>query len=927
MPNPLVARRVFTLFFFLFCVTVPGVSVAPAQTGSITYQGKFTEAGQPANGSFDLQFRLFDALGGGTQQGDAVTLEDVVVANGVFTVQLDFGACPTCFNGAARFLEISVRPGANTGTFTLLTPRQPVQSTPYAIRSLSAGSADNATQLGGVAAANYLQGITHDATLTGNGTTGAPLSVVSSGWSLTGNAGTNPATNFLGTTDNQPMVFRVNGAELMRLSATGRIGIGLTAPGEKLHLGDGNFLLEGGGETAVKIKRDFTISGGPSGTSRNPIFELGRIIQAGDGDPEFRFLYSDDNTPPRAVFEFDRKGIVASVKPARGSHFEGFISNTDPEPIFRLNSFPKMRLEMGDGGATPVDVAVQREAASTLTFLTGNAERVRIDANGNLGLGTINPTQKLSVTGNAALTGTIDSLGQSSKIRFHYDTFADLPSPATYHGMFAHVHADAKAYFAHAGAWVPLANEAHTHTAADITSGILTTARGGTGLTASGTAGNYLRSDGNTWNSSSLLGADIIGTIPAASVPSGNGSYIQNTTSQQAAANFNINGDGTAGGTLSGNIINAATQFNLNGSRILSNAGTNNLFVGFGIRTEGGNNVIVTAGQHQPGGGDGNSIFGALAGNSGSGNSIFGFAAGLSGNGSDNAFFGARAGDHSNGSNNAFFGANAGVFGNIGSNNTCLGSISGCGGIEANNNTAVGYGAGVGSSSRMSFNTAIGSGAAIDVDSPMGDSFNTAIGANAHVSRLPSQSISYATAIGAGAQVSTSNTVVLGRGADTVQVPGALTVSGNTTITLGAPGTGQNLCINNQNVVVDCTTSSARYKTNITPLRAGLAEINRLRPVNFTWKTTNETDFGLIAEEVAEITPILSAYDKDGALKGVRYDKLPIVLVNAVKEQQALIQQQQQQLRRQEAELELLRQAVCELQPRAAACQPPAARK
>lgn len=161
------------------------------------------------------------------------------------------------------------------------------------------------------------------------------------------------------------------------------IGINLTAPaGQRLHIGDGNILVEGGGETAVKMKRDTTYTSTVSGVSQNPIFELGRIIQAGDGDPEFRFLYSDDNTPERSVVEFDRKGIIASVKPERGSHFEGFISVTDTEPIFRLNSYPNMRLEMGNGGSAPVDVAIQRETTSTLTFLTNNVERVRVDSTG-----------------------------------------------------------------------------------------------------------------------------------------------------------------------------------------------------------------------------------------------------------------------------------------------------------------------------------------------------------------------------------------------------------------------------------------------------------------------------------------------------------------------------------------------------------------
>ena len=162
----------------------------------------------------------------------------------------------------------------------------------------------------------------------------------------------------------------------------GFIGLGsVTVPGQALHVGDGNILLEGGGEVSNQYKRSGFSTNGPSGPQSNPIFSIGRIIQAGDGDVEVRVFYSADQTAERAVFEFDCKGIVASVKPPSvggglGSHFEGFVAG-DSQPKFRLNSYSNhllaagMRLEMGPGGSTSADVAVERSGPSELGLMVG----------------------------------------------------------------------------------------------------------------------------------------------------------------------------------------------------------------------------------------------------------------------------------------------------------------------------------------------------------------------------------------------------------------------------------------------------------------------------------------------------------------------------------------------------------------------------
>ena len=141
----MISKSLFGKSFALFTIVLAmslGATTARAQTSSFTYQGRLTDGGAAANGNYDLQFALFDSLSGGAQVGSTQTISTVAVSNGVFTVSLDLGA--NSFPGANRFLEISARP-TGAGSFTLLTPRQQITSTPYAVRSASAASADTAT--------------------------------------------------------------------------------------------------------------------------------------------------------------------------------------------------------------------------------------------------------------------------------------------------------------------------------------------------------------------------------------------------------------------------------------------------------------------------------------------------------------------------------------------------------------------------------------------------------------------------------------------------------------------------------------------------------------------------------------------------------------------------------------------------------------
>lgn len=215
---------------------------------------------------------------------------------------------------------------------------------------------------------------------------------------------------------------------------------------------------------------------------------------------------------------------------------------------------------------------------------------------------------------------------------------------------------------------------------------------------------------------------------------SGSGNYIQNNSGLGGqSASFNITGNGLIqgnaliGGDLTVNgVLNAATQFNLGSSRVLSIAGTGNTFTGR--------------------------------------------QAGTANTGADNSFFGFNAGNNNtSGADNSFFGSDAGGANTTGFFNTFVGSDTGDANTTGNNNSFFGRNAG-GANTTGSVNSFIGNNAG---DLNTTGSNNTVIGASADVG---AGNLTFATAIGAGALVSSSNTVVLGRAADTVRVPGTARV-------------------------------------------------------------------------------------------------------------------------------------------------------
>jgi len=114
---------------FSISFTVGGIGAG------FTYRGQLIEENVPASGFYDFEFELYDAADAGNQHASTVTIEDLEVADGYFTVMLDFGS--DVFDGDSRWLQIGVRPGDSTDAFTILSPRQEITPTPYALYAAS----------------------------------------------------------------------------------------------------------------------------------------------------------------------------------------------------------------------------------------------------------------------------------------------------------------------------------------------------------------------------------------------------------------------------------------------------------------------------------------------------------------------------------------------------------------------------------------------------------------------------------------------------------------------------------------------------------------------------------------------------------------------------------------------------------------------
>lgn len=131
--------KAFLCCFLVLTALFTGAGRMAAQgTTAFTYQGQLRDGGTNANGAYTMIFRLYDAGTNGNLVVATAITNNLNLFNGLFSVNLDFGG--TAFNGAARWLDITVTNGAATQT---LWPRVQVMPSPYALFAAVAGTVTN----------------------------------------------------------------------------------------------------------------------------------------------------------------------------------------------------------------------------------------------------------------------------------------------------------------------------------------------------------------------------------------------------------------------------------------------------------------------------------------------------------------------------------------------------------------------------------------------------------------------------------------------------------------------------------------------------------------------------------------------------------------------------------------------------------------
>ncbi len=246
-----------------------------------------------------------------------------------------------------------------------------------------------------------------------------------------------------------------------------------------------------------------------------------------------------------------------------------------------------------------------------------------------------------------------------------------------------------------------------------------------------------------------------------------------------------------------------------------------------------------------------------------------------------------------------------------GFHNTAVGmnSLSAANSANSNNNTAIGLSA-MAASSSGSNNTAVGVGA---LDNNTSGSSDIAVGFNAGSALNGGESFDID--LGSTGVAGESDAIRIG----TVGTQTAAFVAG---ISGSTSASGIAVLVNSSGQL-GTTTSSIRFKEDVATMGAASDDLMQLRPVTFHYRAgiddgSHLLQYGLVAEEVAQVFPDLVQYGEDGRPLAVRYHFVNAMLLNEVQKQHRKVEDQEASLASQRREISTLQTRLAAEESRAA---------
>lgn len=944
---------------FTFCLCFATLVLASAQVpGTLSYQGILVNvAGNPvADGNHTVTFSFYKTATGGVPTFARGPFT-VSTFKGLFTLVLGTGtpvnvndplpviaSDPNYIGGTQYYIEL-------VADNVILSPRVALTSMPYAftaqnantmnasgltgtvsdarlepkvdITELTVGSssqlavnnAGNITKINNVVTSFPADQGAANTVLSNDGSgnlTWVSPATSTGGWGLSGNTGT-AATNFLGTTDNQPLIFSTNtaggGGERMRIGADGNVGIGGAPTNSTLNLkGNGTLLSLVGNDHAYL---EFYPAGPSTRKGWIGYGSANDLKLSLANENAITFITSNGTTAGERM-RIDENGNVGigTTSPLGKLDvfggpiaFGGTLNNTSTRPA--LSSAPISNeiwahswlstaddgfLRVSAGGGTTaaaksfIDISgfsTVDDMKSNIVFGTAGSERARIDVNGNLGIGTTIPASKLDVGGDVRLAQTTAPATTTDKLynvggnlywsgvtisngntgtNHFFGYGAGLNNTTGNNNHFEGYSAGPSNttgsfnYFSGNGA-----GNTNTTASGNHFSGIYTGFNNTTG--ASNYFSGYNAGNSNTTGSQNHFVGQGAGQSNTTATSNHFEGYIAGRSNTTGAGNLFI-------GSQAGRDNTTADENHFVGlySGLLNTTGERNYFSGLAA-----GNANTTASE--------NHFEGYKAGyfnTTGTRNYFSGYEAGLTNTTSpDNHFEGYKAGyANTTGSQNYFSGNGAGYSNTTGTNNYFSGYGAGFKNTTADLNHFAGWHAG--------FDNTTGtqnffSGYSAGLTNTTGSN-NTAIGYLADVS---TGALTNATAIGNGAVVNASNKIRLGNASVTV-------IEGQVAFTAA---------------------SDRRLKANIQDLNAGLDFIMKLRPVSYYMKNQVEprTNWGFIAQEIESLVghdnSILTIGGDNDRTLGLRYTDFVAPLVKAIQEQQKTIESQEEKIKQLEEKI------------------------